>query len=272
MNNSNVDEYFKKENKKDEPIKQNKRRESMKVGKRFLIGRFLLLVAAGGLLWPMQALPLPQNGNVVAGQAEINQAANQMTITQQSGKTIINWDSYSIDVNELVQYIQPGANAVSLNRVVGSDPTAILGQLIANGQVWIINPNGILFGKDATVNVAGLLATALNISDTDFLNSNYEFNQDSNSALSYIINKGKIVINDNGYAILVAPLVSNEGLIVANLGKVRIGAAEKFTVNFDGSNLVNFAISNPPQEQQPGTVLIPASQITDVIKEVVNTP
>ncbi|HRR95797.1 MAG TPA: filamentous hemagglutinin N-terminal domain-containing protein, partial [Candidatus Ratteibacteria bacterium] len=244
----------------------------MKVRKSILIGRFFLLVASGGLLFPMQALPLPQNGNVAAGQAEINQAGNQMTITQSSGKTIINWDSYSINTNELVQYLQPGANAISLNRVVGQNPSAILGQLIANGQVWIVNPNGVFFGKEATVNVAGLMATTLNISDSNFLNGNYEFSQQENSPLSYIINQGKIIINDNGYAVLVAPLVSNEGLIVANLGKVRIGAAEKFSVNFDGSNLVNFAISNPPDGQTPGTVLIPQSQITDVIKEVVNIP
>ena len=233
-------------------------------------GRVLMLIASGYLLFPVQALPLPTGANVVAGQSQITTSGNQMTITQTTDKAIINWQGYSIDLNEIVKYIQPNANSISLNRVVGIDPSIILGQLIANGRVWIVNPNGIFFGKDAVINVSGILASTLNIKDSDFLSGKYEFTQDSNSALSSIINKGKIIINDNGYAILVAPLVSNEGLIVANLGKVIIAGTENFVVNFDGNNLINFTISKT--SQTPGTVLIPSSQITNIIREVVNTP
>jgi len=242
----------------------------MNLGKKTVV-RFLLLLASGGLLFPMQALSLPNNPSVIYGDANINQSGNQMTITQTSNKTIINWEGYSIDVNELVQYIQPGKNSVSLNRITGGNPSEILGQLISNGQIFLINPSGIIFGENARVNVAGLLATTLNISDSDFISGNYTFTQDANKALAAIINKGEIVITDNGYAVLVAPLVSNEGLIVANLGKVVIAGAEGFTVNFDGQNLINFAITSPASGQ-PGTVLIPTSQVTNIIKEVVNTP
>jgi len=233
-------------------------------------GRVLMLIASGYLLFPVQALPLPTGANVVAGQSQITTSGNQMTITQTTDKAIINWQGYSIDLNEIVKYIQPNANSISLNRVVGIDPSIILGQLIANGRVWIVNPNGIFFGKDAVINVSGILASTLNIKDSDFLSGKYEFTQDSNSALSSIINKGQIIINDNGYAILVAPLVSNEGLIVANLGKVIIAGSENFVVNFDGNNLINFTISKT--SQTPGTVLIPSSQVTNIIREVVNTP
>ncbi|HPP13007.1 MAG TPA: filamentous hemagglutinin N-terminal domain-containing protein, partial [bacterium] len=239
-------------------------------GGRF-ISRLLVLVAAGGLLFPMQALPLPNQPQVVAGQASVTQAGSQMNVTQTTQRAVINWQGYSIGANETVQYIQPGATPVSLNRVVGQDPSAILGQLLANGQVFLINPNGIVFGPTSVVNVAGLLATTMNISDSDFMSGNYRFTQDQNTALSYLINKGTITVGDNGYVILVAPLVSNEGLIVANLGKVVIGGGESFTLNFDGTGLVNFAIS-APAEGTPGTVLIPTSQVTDIVRQVVNTP
>ncbi|MCS7180587.1 MAG: filamentous hemagglutinin N-terminal domain-containing protein, partial [bacterium] len=261
------------ENKTEKPIKKQKKEERM-IGTRSSAfkfwGRVLMLIASGYLLFPIQALPLPTGGQVVSGESSITQSGNQMTITQTTEKAIINWQGYSINLNELVQYIQPSANAISLNRVVGIDPSIILGQLIANGRVWIINPNGILFGKDAVINVAGILATTLNIKDTDFLSGKYEFSQNPNSGLSSIINKGQIIINDNGYAILVAPLVSNEGLIIANLGKVVLAGTESFVVNFDGTGLINFTIPRP--EKTPGTVLIPTSQVTNIIREVVNTP
>jgi filamentous hemagglutinin family protein len=262
------------ENKIDNQLKNKKKEDRMigrKVVKNFrFFGRVLMLIASGYLLFPIQALPLPTGGQVVSGESAINQSGNQMTITQTTDRAIINWQGYSIDLNEIVRYIQPNANSISLNRVVGIDPSIILGQLIANGRVWIVNPNGIFFGKDAVINVGGILASTLNIKDSDFLSGKYEFTQDSNSALSSIINKGQIIINDNGYAILVAPLVSNEGLIIANLGKVIIAGTENFVVNFDGNNLINFTISKT--SQTPGTVLIPSSQITNIIREVVNTP
>jgi filamentous hemagglutinin family protein len=216
-----------------EHFKPQNRRDSMNP-RKMALGKFFLLLASGGLLFPMQALSLPTDPSVTHGQATVETAGTEMTVTQTSDRTIINWDGYSIDADELVQYIQPGASSVSLNRVTGGDPSQILGQMIANGQIFLINPSGIIFGEQAKVNVAGLLATTLNISDQDFLDGNYTFTQEQNEALAAIINKGEIIINDNGYAILVAPLVSNEGLIVANMGQVRIGGAETFTVNFDG--------------------------------------
>jgi filamentous hemagglutinin family protein len=238
---------------------------------RKIVARFCLLLATVGLLLPMQVFSLPNDPSVVAGQSSISQTADQMTITQTTDKAIINWGGYSIDVGELVQYLQPGANAVSLNRIVGGNPSEILGQLIANGQIFLINPSGIVFGESSRVNVPGLLATTLNISDEDFLAGNYTFSQDLQSSLSAVINKGTIIVQDNGYCVLVAPLVSNEGLIVANMGKVALGGAESFTVNFDGQNLINFAIS-APAVGQPGTVLIPTGQVGDIIKGIVNSP
>ncbi|MDP2157345.1 MAG: filamentous hemagglutinin N-terminal domain-containing protein, partial [Nitrospirota bacterium] len=174
-------------------------------------------VAAGSLLLVSMVAPniaqaLPRGGTVVGGSATISVPnAATMNINQSSNKAIINWNGFDINTNELVKFVQPGTSAVILNRVVGADPSSILGQMQANGRVFIVNPNGIFFGQSAVVDVAGLIATTLNIKDTDFMAGNYTFTQDQNAALAAIVNKGKIYINDKGFAVFVAPLVSNEG-------------------------------------------------------------
>ena len=110
---------------------------------------------------------LPTNGQVVSGQSSFNQTGNTLNINQSTPKAIINWGSYNIGANATVNYTQPSTSAISLNRVTGLDPSAIFGKLNANGQVWLINSNGVLFGQGAQVNVSGLLASTLNITDDD---------------------------------------------------------------------------------------------------------
>ncbi len=198
---------------------------------------------------PQGAFALPQGGVVPAGggSAAISQPnATTMHINQATQKAIINWNSYGIAGNELVQYFQPNAAAVALNRVVGVDPSVILGQLKANGQIFLVNPNGILFGAGAKVDVAGLLATTFTITDDNFMSGNYSFAKDPLAAPSYVVNRGQIRIADNGFAILAAPSISNEGLIIAKMGKVVVGAgADSFTVPVDfwGDGLVTFAVN-----------------------------
>ncbi|MDA8339335.1 MAG: filamentous hemagglutinin N-terminal domain-containing protein [Nitrospiraceae bacterium] len=167
-------------------------------------------------------------------------------------KAIINWNGFSINVNELVKFIQPSSSAIALNRVIGADPSVILGQLTANGRVFLINPNGILFGSSAKVDAAGLLATTLNIKNDDFMAGRYLFTQDASKLPSYVVNKGEIKIADNGFVFLVAPAVSNEGLIIANLGKAAMGAGNKLTLDFFGDGLINYAIEGKILEQVTG--------------------
>ena len=122
-----------------------------------------LIVAIG------QALANPDGGVVVGGQAAISQRPGVTTVDQVSERAIINWRGFSIDRGELTRFKQPGKDAVALNRVLGKDPSKLLGQLKANGHVWLVNPNGILFGPSARVDVHGLLATTADIHDEDFL-------------------------------------------------------------------------------------------------------
>lgn len=149
---------------------------------RIRLGRWLprLLLA---LLAPYagQSLALPGGMAVVSGQASANTPnAQSMVITQGSQKAILNWQSFSIGAGQSVQFVQPNAAAVALNRVIGQDPTAIYGSLSANGQVFLINPAGVMFAPTAQVNVGGLVASSLAISNEDFSAGRYIFSGSGN--------------------------------------------------------------------------------------------
>ena len=133
----------------------------------------------------------------------------------------------------------------------------ILGQLQANGRVWLINPNGILFGAGSVVNVGGLLASTLRITDNDFLSGKYAFQQDPAKALATIINKGNITVSEHGYVLLTAPGVANDGVIVAKVGTVLLGSGQKFNVDFMGDGLITYVLDGPILQQVVNTEGIP---------------
>lgn len=212
----------------------------------------------------------PAGGDVTAGQAAIQQANGQMTITQSTDRAIIQWQSFSIGSGESVRFIQPGALSAILNRVVGVDPSVILGALQANGQVFLINPNGVVFGPGSQVDVAGLVVSTLNLSDQDFLAGTIDLTQDANQALRSVINQGTIRIQDNGMLVLAAPVLSNEGLIVANQGRVALAAGESASVSFDPNDLIQFQVSTP--QTSSGRVLLDQSAVSEVLRGVVSNP
>ena len=98
---------------------------------------------------------MPSGGEVAAGAAGIASTSNTLTVKQSSQNAVINWQNFSIGQGNAVQFVQPNDNSVVLNRVLGVDPSSISGTLSANGNVFLVNPNGVLFGKDAQVNVGG---------------------------------------------------------------------------------------------------------------------
>ncbi len=182
---------------------------------------------------------LPTGGAVSAGSATIAGAPGTMTINQSSQNVAINWQSFSIGQTEAVRFVQPNSSSVALNRVLGSDPSSILGSLSANGKVFMVNPNGILFGKGAQVNVAGLVASTRNITDGDFMAGNYKF---AGSGGGTIVNQGSINA-DGGYVALLGANVSNEGTIVARLGTVALAAGNAFTLDVAGDGLLNVVVN-----------------------------
>ena len=203
----------------------------------------------------------PTGAEIRAGQAHIAPGVNT-EIQQLTDKAIIDWQSFSIGNGESVRFFQPGTQSVILNRVVGADPSQILGTLTANGNVFLINTNGILFGPNSVVSVGGLVASSLNISDDDFLQGNYTFTLKEGLPLAAIINQGTIKVSDAGYAVLTGPTVINEGLIVARTGKIVLGATERTTLNLDGRDLVHYAIGS---ERNEGATLLSHGDVSQAL-------
>lgn len=199
----------------------------------------------------------PSGGSVVAGTANIDQQPNLTAINQASDKAIIDWRSFDVAPAELVQFNQPGRQSITLNRVMGGDPSAILGSIKANGQVWLINPNGIAFGQSARVDVTGLLATTLNIDNADFMAGRYRFT-DSGSTPASVTNAGTLTISGAGLAALVAPTVANSGVIQARLGHIDLAATHGFTLDFYGDGLVNFLLNKDTNAALANTLGAPA--------------
>jgi len=199
------------------------------------------LAAAAGALAPGLVLANPSGGQVAAGQATIgNTAANTLTINQASHSAVINWQQFSVDGGEFVVFNQPSASATVLNRVVGGLPSEVLGNLSANGRVFLVNPNGVMFGQGARVDVGGLVASTMNIADSDFMDGRYVFT--GAPAGSRVGNAGQIVARDSGFVVLAGEQVSNSGLVQARLGKVALGSGSAMTLELDEAGLVGFSV------------------------------
>ena len=202
-------------------------------------------------IFPSIVFALPAGGKVQAGSATIMQpSAKQITIHQTTEKAIIDWQAFDVGSTEKVDFKLP-QGGVTLNRVTGNDVSQIFGQLTSNGNLWLINPNGILFGDSAQVDVHGLLATTSNISNTDFLSNNYNFSIPS-SLNSTVINQGSITVAEAGLIALVAPGVQNMGIINARLGKVSLASGKTFTVDLYGDQLINLAVDSKVMGQVTG--------------------
>ena len=184
------------------------------------------------------ALALPSGEQVVSGNISVARPDSaSMTVTQTTDKGIINWNSYGIGAGEAVSYLQPSASSVTLNRVVGGDASQIFGQLSANGQLFLINPNGVLFAPGAQVDVGGLVASTLGIGDEDFLAGRYTF-QNAGSAGS-VVNQGSL---SGKYIALIAPNIDNSGSIHANVGTAALAAGDRVSLDLSGDGLLQVSV------------------------------
>lgn len=186
------------------------------------------------------AYALPEGGQVAAGQAAITTAGSTMTIAQQTAQAIINWQNFGIGSGEAVRINQPNSQAMLLNRVVGSNPSEIFGQLTANGQVILVNPNGVFFRPGSSVDVGGLTASTLNIANEDFLKGQLRFAGDSQNP---VINAGTITAQ-NGYVNLLAKEVVNEGIIAAQTGSVNLAAGSGMSLDYNGDGKMTVAVTD----------------------------
>ena len=186
------------------------------------------------------AYALPEGGQVAAGQAAITTAGSTMTIAQQTAQAIINWQNFGIGSGEAVHINQPNSQAMLLNRVIGSNPSEIFGQLTANGQVILVNPNGVFFRPGSSVDVGGLTASTLNIANEDFLKGQLRFAGDSQNP---VINAGTITAQ-NGYVNLLAKEVVNEGIIAAQTGSVNLAAGSGMSLDYNGDGKMTVAVTD----------------------------
>ena len=199
----------------------------------------LVLTPLGG------AFANPQGGQVAAGQATIQgQGTKTVTVTEWSQNAIINWNTFNISAGELTQFNQPNSSSITLNRVTGNlGPSQIYGTITANGRIFLVNPDGILFGLGSRVDAAGFLASTNDIRNHDFMRGNYNFNIPGRLDAS-IVNLGRITANNGGFAALVAPGVRNAGVITADLGNVALASGNSFTLDFYGDKLITLQVND----------------------------
>lgn len=240
------------------------------------------LVLAGVLLAPLTmaagavSTALPTGGRVMAGSASFHQTQRSLDVEQTTGKAIINWQGFSIGAGAAVNFRQPGAGSVALNRVIGPDPSTILGRLTANGQVFLVNPNGVLFGKGARVNTGGLVASTLAIGNRDFMSGHYRFSREG--ATAGVTNQGSLL---SKYVALLAPKVRNAGVIAAPLGTVALAAGDAVTLGITGNKLVDVQVSKAAVntlvdnrkliEVNGGTAILSAQSANALLGSVVNS-
>ncbi len=185
---------------------------------------------------------LPRGAVVVSGNATVSQTGPRtLQVVQLGGPVVIQWRSFGISAGELVRFLQPGPASLAVNRVAGGSASVILGQLLANGQIVLINPAGITVGAGGLIKVAGLVATTLELRNVNLQTGRLHLEQGP-GGLATILNQGTIAVVPGGAIVLVAPGVINQGTITAELGSVQLASGRRLTVDFAGDGLVRFTV------------------------------
>ncbi|MGW8270139.1 MAG: two-partner secretion domain-containing protein, partial [Burkholderiales bacterium] len=201
-------------------------REAPMRGRNTLRRRLLSLAVASALAsWGGSALANPTGASVAVGGATISANGKTLTVVNTPG-AVINWQQFSIQKDEITRFLQQNASSAVLNRVRGGDPSVILGQLLSNGRVFLINPSGIAIGRGAVIDVAGFAASTLNISDADWVSGKLRF--EGTGLEGKLENAGTIKTAEGGHVYLIAPKVENkpDGVIQSPQGEVIIAAGK----------------------------------------------
>ncbi len=229
----------------------------------------------------------PTGGQVVAGSGTIQRPdVNTTLVRQQSPSLAVDWTGFDVAGHELVQFQQPSSSSAVLNRVFNQLPSQIHGSIVANGLVLIMNPNGVVFGPGARVEVGGLMASSLDIRVEDFMSGSYLFSAAPGVEPGAIVNRGLIKAATGGGVTLLGGSVRNDGVIIADLGHVLMGAGREALVDFDGDGLIRFhvdgallrdiasedsAVRNSGEIQADGgQVLLSAAVARDIVDRAIN--
>ncbi|MFL6658231.1 MAG: filamentous hemagglutinin N-terminal domain-containing protein, partial [Massilia sp.] len=205
--------------------------------------RTLAALLLAGVCGALQAAPTsPQ---VVSGQATFVQQGNVFSITN-TPNAIINWQSFNIGAGEVTRFLQQSSDSTVLNRIVGQDPSRILGALQSNGHVFLINPNGIVFGRDARIDVNGLTASTLGLTNADFLAGKNTFQ--ASATAGSIDQQGSITTPSGGKVFLIASGITNSGIITSPQGQIALAAGHTVQL-VDSSNPDLHVVVSAPTDQ-----------------------
>ncbi|MAY42947.1 MAG: hypothetical protein CMI05_11630, partial [Oceanospirillaceae bacterium] len=239
---------------------------------------------SSSILIPTKVMSAPQGGVISKGNGSIKVDNKTTVVKQSTSSMVVDWQSFNVAKDELVQFEHPSAKAATLNRIHDQNPSQILGSIKGKGSVYLINPNGMVFGEHSTVNVGSLVATTKYLSDDDFMSGNIDLQDVDNEGL--IVNRGLITAATGGAVVLVADNVVNEGVIQAKKGSVVLASGESATLDFDGDGLLKFKLQGATEESatgsdnavlnagvikaEDGSVLLTAKAARDVFSNVVN--
>jgi filamentous hemagglutinin family protein len=208
----------------------------------------VLALAAAAMLSASPVRASPSGATVVQGQAALRQQGSTLTVTTSNG-AVINWKQFSIGEGETTRFVQPSATSQVLNRVVGTDPSVILGTLESNGRVFLINPNGVAFGKGSRVDVSGLVVSTLKLSDADFAAGRLNFGElGAGAAAGGIRQEGRISTGSSGFVYLVAPQVENSGVIHTPEGEVILAAGHRVSLVNPRTREVAWEVAAPESQ------------------------
>jgi filamentous hemagglutinin family protein len=224
------------------------------------IRRHAVATAVACCFAPALAWANPVGPVVTHGQATFNTQGKVLTVTNTPG-SIINWQGFSIGAGETTKFIQQSAASAVLNRVVSGEASSILGRLQSNGRVFLVNPNGIVFGAGAYIDTAGLVASTLNIMDADFLTGKLRFGGTPDAKA--IANAGEIVTPAGGRVMLIASEgVTNTGIINTPQGEVILAAGKTVELTDTANPEVRFEVSAPQaQSVNLGKIVADAGRI-----------
>lgn len=240
-----------------------------------------LLVMSALSLGASSVDAMPEGGVVRSGSGSVTQNGKEMTIRQDSGRLAMDWTGFSVGKDETVRFQQPGKDALALNRVTGNQQSVIDGSLLSNGHVLLVNPNGVVIGKNASIDVGGLVASTAHVKDNfmkEFGNSTGAFSLGGVSD-GKIINEGTIQA-EGGLVALHAAKVENSGTISNTGGSAVLTAADTLTLTPDADGKLNFTVDGKAAEASAlnkgtitadgGTIVMTADSASDVMSTVVN--
>lgn len=240
-----------------------------------------LLVMSALSLGASSVDAMPEGGVVRSGSGSVTQNGKEMTIRQDSGRLAMDWTGFSVGKDETVRFQQPGKDALALNRVTGNQQSVIDGSLLSNGHVLLVNPNGVVIGKNASIDVGGLVASTAQVKDNfmkEFGNSTGAFSLGGVSD-GKIINEGTIKA-EGGLVALHAAKVENSGTISNTGGSAVLAAADTLTLTPDADGKLNFTVDGKTAEASAlnkgaitadgGTIVMTADSASDVMSTVVN--